>query len=315
MITDIFILDEYAFEFNNQYFILSGRNKTVPDVIIRSVEDDAAVNFELSTATSPLIDGVKVTNKKANPREITITLGFENGADIKDCTDTIYAFLAAPLAEKTPVTIRKRSKHKDDQFYDTSRISGYISSINQVVFSNDCELQIVLLCEPYWRSSVIYTEGTKTWSGGTEVIPLSAMSYRKGFLPSYWRLNLEILQHATEEDVQFSLFIRDVIDSAFYPGISFTANVPVVSSSDTYKQCLINLKCGINGIEAYQINATSAGTIHEDDYPKIDLLPGLVYTGVEFPKIYKRASLLHNSAAIHNGEMFITLLSDGLMIR
>lgn len=315
MITDIFILDEYAFEFNNQYLILSGLNKSVDGIVIRNVEEDAAVNYVLSTVKSPLIDGAQVTNKKANPREITITLGFENGADIRDCIDTICGFLAAPLAETTPVTIRKRSKHKTDQFYDTSRISGYISSINQIEFSNDCELEIVLLCEPFWRSNVTYTEGTKTWSSGTEVIPLSAISYRKGFLPSYWRLTLKITQHATAETVNFTLFIRDVIDSAFYPGINFSAEIPIVSASDTIKQCLIHLNCGINGIEAYQINATSAGTINEDDYTKIDLLPGLVYTGEEFPKIYKKAQLQHNSAAIHNGEMYITFLSDGLMVR
>jgi len=130
--------------------------KSEQGLYLQEVTESAAVSYNIATSKNPYIDGVSVNNRTANPREITITFGYDGTKSPEIADNELFEFLAPALASG------KIELHKTQTRYPTEQgsipvlvyiaIEATIEKIEHLVYTDEPTLQIVLLTESYWHT-------------------------------------------------------------------------------------------------------------------------------------------------------------------
>ena len=131
-------------------FIVDGETVSFADLknnyglYLRNIEQSATVSWDIATSKNPFMDGEQVNNRTANSREMTIEFGYTMTVDPEEVSAFLFRYFNASSGN---VTVKKETVGNSPV---TKWIDGTIREINQLVFSDEPVLQIVLLTSPFW---------------------------------------------------------------------------------------------------------------------------------------------------------------------
>ena len=147
--------EKYSFVVSDGSAISEIDLSSIQGCFIREVTDTSAVSWNIATSKNPYLNGVQYNNRSANPREITISFGYDLSVDPDTVDNTIFNALRAVInmrefQNNTSILRLKKTKGSVIKYIDC-----VIQSIEHVVYTDEPTLQIVLMAAPYWRGAGI----------------------------------------------------------------------------------------------------------------------------------------------------------------
>lgn len=186
-------------------FIVNGITQTFADLkstygmYLREVTDTGAVSWNIATNKNPYQDGVSVNNRTANPREITISFGYDRKVEPDVADAYLFSYLSVVNGK---VTLRKTKGTKNKW------IDGTIQSIEHLVYTDEPTLQVVLLTDSYWRGATVQTNLKQICHKSGDYYIFDTFAPTNEVIP-YIELELDVYYNASEltsQSIEFYLY-------------------------------------------------------------------------------------------------------------